>query len=332
MSELKRPLTNRHGVDRSAQSLSVIIPLFNEESSIGATLPPLIEYCKTLDVESFKIITVDDGSSDDTIKNLHAIAADYAQVKILSFNRNFGKEAAINAGLQHSNADISVVMDGDGQHPKELIEQMLSLWQAGSDVVAACKSERGGESLASRLFANGFYWLFNLLTGIDVKNLSDFMLLDRAVVVQYCGLPERQRFFRGMITWMGFTTSRVYFQVPDRQDGKSSWSKLKLFRFASTAISGFSSKPLHLISVIAFIYTIGAIIIASIAIYAKITGTAVTGFSTVIILILLTGALIMFGLGLLGLYIEQIFEEQKRRPSYLINKANSKFDQKNIER
>jgi hypothetical protein len=134
-----------------------------------------------------------------------------------------------------------------------------------------------------------------------------------------------------MISWMGFTTSKVYFQVPDRQGGTSSWSRLKLFRFASTAISGFSSKPLHLISVIAFLYTIGAIIISGLTIYAKIMGTAVTGFTTVIILILLTGALIMFGLGLLGLYIEQIFEEQKGRPSYLLNKTKSKFDQKVTE-
>lgn len=281
--------------------------------------------CQDLRVKSFEIIGVDDGSADDTVEKLHEIATEFDQIQILAFNRNFGKEAAIHAGLDYADGQIAIVLDGDGQHPFELMPEMLERWEKGADVVAACKSSRGRESLFSKLFAASFYYIFNKLTKIDVKNVSDYVLLDRVVVDQYCALSERRRFFRGMIAWMGFETDRVYFDTAPREGGNSSWSRLRLFRFALNAISGFTSTPLHLISILSIFYAIGAVIIGGLSLYQKFTGVGVTGFTTVNLLVLITGALIMFGLGQVGIYIEQIFEELKRRPDYLVNNSKSKL-------
>ncbi|NNC36693.1 MAG: glycosyltransferase family 2 protein [Hyphomonadaceae bacterium] len=310
---------------RKAGLSSVVIPFYNEENLIQKMLPVFQESCKKLGVDRFEIIAVDDGSRDGTINSLHEQAKNIPQLKIISFNRNFGKEAAIHAGLEHCTGDIAFVMDSDGQHPVSLMPEMLDLWEKGADVVAACKADRGNESFLSRSFANGFYAIFKFLTKIEVKNMSDYVLLDRAVVDQYTALNERRRFFRGMIAWMGFKTSKVYFDIPPRVQGSSSWSRFKLFRFALNAISGFTSTPLHLISLLAFLYAIGAVIIGSLTLFQKLTGTGVTGFTTVNILVLTTGALIMFGLGQIGIYLEQIFEELKQRPSYLINHSKSKL-------
>ena len=291
-------------------------------------IPALHEQCLRLGIKTFEIIAVDDGSSDETIAALHTQAKQYKRLQIISFNRNFGKEAAIHAGLNQSSGEIAFVMDGDGQHPMSLMPEMLALWEDGADVVAACKADRGNESFLSRTLANGFYALFKYLTKIEVKNMSDYVLLDRVVIDQYTALNERRRFFRGMIAWMGFKTSKVYFDIPPRLGGTSSWSRFKLFRFALNAISGFTSTPLHLISILAIFYAFGALIIGSISLFQKLTGTGVTGFATVNLLVLVTGALIMFGLGQIGIYLEQVFEELKQRPSYLINQSKSKLKKK----
>jgi hypothetical protein len=184
---------------------------------------------------------------------------------------------------------------------------MLALWEQGIDVVEARKASRGQESLLSKLFANGFYQLFNLLAGMDIKNHSDFKLLDRKVVDAYCALPERKRFFRGLIAWMGFSSAHLFFHVPERQHGSSAWSKFKL----------------HLITLLGIACFCLSLVLGGIALHDKYTGIAVTGFTTVILLILLIGSFIMMGLGLLGMYIEQIFDEIKQRPIYLIDERKS---------
>lgn len=310
-------------IGRSLNTLSVVIPLFNEAETIRIILPEIYEQCSVLGLKELEFIAVDDGSSDDTLSILSEFQRKHAELNVVSFTRNFGKEAAIHAGLIHASGDAVVVMDGDGQHPVSLLPNMVNLWVAGAEVVAACKSDRGDEGVVSRLLAAGFYWLFRVLTNLDIKGLSDYMLLDRTVVDTYCKLPERKRFFRGLITWMGLSTSKVYFDVPRRVGGASSWSRVRLLRLGTIAISAFTSSPLHLVSVGALLYLALSAIIGGIALFDKFMGNAVTGFTTVIILILITGMLILFGLGQLGLYIEQIYEEMKGRPDYLINDSKS---------
>jgi len=311
-------------VDRIVDTLSIIVPVHNEERSLALVLEQLASTCTELEFNNCEIIAVDDGSSDGTISKLEELELKYKQLKIISFTRNFGKEAAIHAGLSCAQGDVAIVIDGDGQHPVELITEMIKRWESGFDVVAACKANRGKEKFLSRLFALSFYKLFKFLTKIDVRGLSDFMLIDRVVIDQYCNLKERQRFFRGMIVWMGYRTDKIYFEVAERISGEGSWGRFNLFLFATSAISSFTSKPLHLISITAIIYTVFSILLGAHTLYEKLSGSAVTGFTTVILLILITGAFLMFGLGQIGLYLEHIFDEIKQRPDYIIVKRRTK--------
>jgi len=304
------------------KKIALIIPVFNEAKTIEHSLATIFNEIKKIQNVTFNLLIVNDGSSDETPDILSKIVANQSSIKILNFTRNFGKESAIHAGLEYSKqSDAVIVMDSDLQHPPYLIEKMINFWLNGSDVVEACKLTRGKESFISNIFAKSFYFLFEKFTYFDLKNHSDFKLLDRKVVTAYCELPERKRFFRGLVFWLGFSTTQVFFDVPERQYGQSAWSRYKLFRFALNAITNFSSAPLHLISVLGFICFSLSIVIGGIALYDKWLGQAVSGFTTVILLILIVGSFIMFGLGLIGLYLEQIFDEIKQRPIYIL-KAN----------
>lgn len=303
--------------------ISVVIPVFNEDDSIVHNLPIILSVLEKLICYEFQVITVNDGSIDDTAEKIRSLCEKYSTLELISFNRNFGKEAALHAGLVYASGDAVVVMDSDLQHPPCLVVEMVQLWERGAKVVDACKSSRGKESILSRFLSQAFYYIFKKLTKIDIKNNSDFKLLDREVVDAYCDLPERKRFFRGMIPYLGFATEKVFFEVPVRQKGESSWSRFNLFKFALTALSSFTSAPLHMVSITSLLFFLASIIVGGITLYDKITGSAVTGFTTVILLILITGSLIMFALGQIGIYIEQMFDEIKQRPYYIINKDKS---------
>lgn len=312
-------------VTEGKSKIAIVMPVFNEGKAIHANLSEILFQISSFDLGGVELrfLLVDDGSSDDTASVIRTMCEQRSEVELLCLNKHFGKEAAIYAGLSHAASEAVVVMDSDLQHPPNIIPQMIKLWQNGVDVVEACKFSRGNESFASGIFARGFYYLFNLLAGMDLKNHSDFKLMDKKVVEAYCDLPERKRFFRGMIPWMGFSSAHLFFAVAERQHGQSAWSRLKLLRFSLTALTSFSSAPLHLITILGLFCFALSLVLGGIVMYQKYVGVAVSGFATVILLILLIGSLIMFGLGLIGIYIEQIFEEIKQRPIYLINRQKS---------
>ena len=301
------------------KTITVIIPVFNESGAIEQNLPAILTELSGIQTVNFTFLLVDDGSKDNTAAWIKDFCRAHPSVELLCLSRNFGKEAAIHAGLDYAQGDAAIVMDSDLQHPPALIPQMINLWQQGIDVVEACKSSRGKETFAAQLLARGFYRLFNWLAGMNIQNHSDFKLLDRKVVEAYRALPERKRFFRGLIAWMGFPSAQLFFEVPERQYGSSAWSKLRLWRFSLTALTSFSSIPLHFITSLAIIGLTISMLLGGIALYDKYTGQAVSGFTTVILLILIMGSLIMLGLGIIGLYLEQIFTEIKHRPTYLID-------------
>lgn len=307
--------------------VSVVIPTFNEGEAIEHNLPVILSVLESIEDIELELLVVDDGSVDDTASRVRQLCNDHPALNLLCLNRNFGKEAAVHAGLTHAHGDAVVVMDSDLQHPPELVPNMVKLWQEGIAVVESCKSSRGKESFASRSLAHGFYTLFNMLSGFDIKNKSDFKLLDREVVEAYCALPERKRFFRGMIPWLGFSSAQLYFDVPERQFGQSAWPRLKLMRFSLTALSSFTSTPLHLVSLLGLLFLSISVVLGGIALYDKFSGDAVSGFTTVILLVLITGSLTMFALGQIGIYIEQIFDEVKQRPTYVINERKSHLKQ-----
>lgn len=306
------------------KTINIVIPVFNEGDAIDRHLPVIFENITEIKEINISVLVVDDGSTDNTVEKLKKLCEQYNRLNFICFNRNFGKEAAIHAGLQQSDTDAVIVMDSDLQHPPQLIKKMISVWQQGIEVVEAYKICRGKESYLSRLMAQKFYYLFYIMSGINIKNNTDFKLLDRKVVDAYCAMSEKKRFFRGIIPWLGFSSAQIPFEVPDRQYGVTAWSRFKLLKFSFTAITSFSTVPLQIITFLGILCFTISFIIGSLALYHKYMGNAVSGFTTVILLILIIGSLLMIALGVIGIYIAHIYDEVKRRPDYLIdsNKSN----------
>jgi Glycosyltransferases involved in cell wall biogenesis len=294
--------------------------VFNEEVAIERNLAEILRHAANPgdDVILKRIICVDDGSSDRTREILSRLARENSLFMLISLTRNFGKEAAMLAGLKLAEGDAVIVMDSDLQHPPALIPDMVRIWQSGCMVVEGYKSHRGRESLSSKLFAEGFYAVFALLSRQDLRNHSDFKLLDRRVVEEYCRLPERGRFFRGLVNWMGFPVARIPFQVAERSGGDSTWSRIRRLRFSIDAITSFSAAPLQLIGWIGAVTFLLTATLSLIALYQKFTGRAVGGFTTVILLTLLVSSVLMVSIGIMGIYIGKIYEELKFRPSYYV--------------
>lgn len=302
----------------------LLIPVYNEASVIVANLHAIIAHTTALPDISCQILLVDDGSSDGLLDVLEKNFALGTTIHYLRLNRNFGKEAALSAGLAKAGScDSVIVMDSDLQHPPQLIPRMLELWQQGSEVVEACKQSRGDEPLVKGVGAKFFYKLFSYCTGININRQSDFKLLDKKVVAFYNSLPEKNRFFRGLVHWMHFSTAQVYFDVPESTRGDSAWSTWGLVRYAIRSITSFTSFPLQIVTLCGGLTFLLSLVLGSIAIIDKLSGKAVDGFSTVILLILMIGSVLMFSLGLIGIYIARIYDEVKRRPSYIIDDSTS---------
>jgi len=297
--------------------LSIVIPLFNEANHMESSLEHWHRLFDTLDM-TVELILVDDGSDDSTWDCIRGQAVHHPRVLGIRLSRNFGKEAALAAGLEHARGDVVAVMDGDLQHPPELLRDMLSHWRAGAEVVEAVKVRRGSESLLNRWSASLFYSTFSKLTGQDLHGASDFKLMDKRVLDAWRRMGERNLFFRGMHSWLGFRRVQVPFEVAERADGTGKWSTLALLALATRAITAFSSAPLHLISAIGAAFLAFALALALQTLYFKLSGQALDGFTTVILLLLLIGGAVMIGLGVIGVYIARIYDEVKQRPRYLI--------------
>lgn len=306
--------------------LSVVIPAFNEGDGIENTF----EVIKTVLINAginYEIVFVDDGSKDNTWDKITKISCDNSNVVGVRFSRNFGKESAILAGLTESKGDCCVVIDSDLQHPPEIIEQMFVLWQEGYDVVNGVKSSRGKESFLHKFSAKTFYSIMSSIVQIDMRHASDYKLLDRKVVDELIKMPERSYFFRALSEWVGFTSISIEYDVAEREHGTSKWSTYSLIKYATRNITSFSSFPLHLITSLGIIVLVIALIIGIIALVQYFNGEAVEGFTTVILLILIMGSMIMISLGIIGHYISKIYDEIKQRPKYIISKKLLNTDQ-----
>ncbi len=268
--------------------LSVIIPSFNEHENIRRTAGTIAAILRNENID-YELIFVDDGSHDETWKEITDASLFDPNVRGIGFSRNFGKEGAIFAGLKNAAGDCAVVIDCDLQHPPELIPQMYRLWQGGAEVVEAVKASRGREGLFHKLFAKSFYKLMKSSSGINLDGASDFKLMDRKVINALNELPERITFFRALSSWVGFTTERVEFDVQPRAAGKSKFSMKSLFRFAVNNITSFTNLPIHLITWVGVLFGVLALILGIQTLVKYFCGTAAEGFSTVILLILITG-------------------------------------------
>jgi glycosyltransferase involved in cell wall biosynthesis len=302
----------------SSPELTVIIPAYNEGAGVEralATIASVLETC----CADFEILVVDDGSRDDTYARVCQFAVRHSYVKAVSFSRNFGKEAALLAGLKYSQGRAVIVIDADLQHPPELIPDMVEKWRAGAKIVHAVKRSRKTDSLPKRLSA----WLVNQLIsrmgGINIHNSSDYKLLDREIVeILACQLPERERFFRGLSSWIGFSEEYIEFDVSSRIENESKWSFWSLVELTITALTSFTSMPLRIVTLLGMATLVLGFGVAGEALWSWYQGKAVSGFATIIITLLLIGSFIMISLGIIGEYIAKIYEEIKARPPYLV--------------
>jgi glycosyltransferase involved in cell wall biosynthesis len=307
------------------KKVTLIIPAYNEAESLTGNLETILAQVSELDEVALELLVVNDGSDDRTLELMQVFCETHPQVSLLSLNRHFGKEAAILAGLDHAGGDAAVVMDSDLQHPPELIPQMVRLWLGGVEVVEAYKSARPAQSALYRLLARGFYAAFATLTGMDLRNQSDFKLLDRKVIDAYRRMPERTRFFRGLVKWLHFTTAQLPFEEPQRQGGHSKWNGSRLLRLSWQSISSFTALPLQLVTLLGLFTFVISLALGGKALYDKLSGHALDGFTTVILLLLIIGSVLMFSLGLMGSYIARIYDEIKARPIYLVDDKNSRL-------
>ncbi|MEY2500652.1 MAG: polyisoprenyl-phosphate glycosyltransferase [Verrucomicrobiota bacterium] len=305
----------------SSALVSVVIPVFQEADALStflAAVRHVLDQCAI----PYELVLVDDGSSDSSWPVISQEATASASVRGFRLSRNFGKEAALCAGLERARGAAVIVMDGDGQHPASLLPEMIRMWQAtGADIVQAVKRSRGPESFSNKASALLFYLLFKTFSGFDLRAASDFKLMSRKAVDSWLKMGERNVFFRGMTAWMGFTTVQIPFEVAERSVGHSTWSYLKRLKLAITGITAFSSLPLQLVTFAGALFLVFSIVVGAQTIYLKLSGQAVSGFATVILLELIIGSFLMISLGIIGEYLARIYREVKGRPRYLISES-----------
>ena len=267
-----------------------------------------------------ELVFVDDGSTDGTWEEITKAAEQDPAVRGVSFSRNFGKEAAIFAGMEAAVGDCCAVMDCDLQHPPEKLPEMYGLWQQGWEVVNGVKADRGRESGFHGFAAKSFYRIMSKAVRIDMSRASDFKLMDRRVVDTLLALSERRRFFRALSAWVGFRATEVEFNVAERTVGSTHWPMVSLFRYAVSNIASYSSAPMQFVTVLGVLMLLLSIALGVQTLVNWAWGKAADGFTTVIILVLLIGSILMISLGIIGYYIAQIFIEVKGRPRYLVSR------------
>ncbi len=300
------------------KNFSIIVPVYNEEKFINKSIRKIIYHANNTNLD-YDIIIIDDGSLDNTWNCIKELKKEFPFIKGIRFTRNFGKEAAIYAGLKETSKMAAIVIDADLEHPPELIEDMIRIWlNKNTNIVEAIKIKRSYDNKIRLFLTKLFLTIFYKATGIDIENETDYKLLDRYVINLYLEMPERLRFFRGLIKWTGFKSEKVYFIPPKQTNRNSRWSFSRLVSFAWDALFSFTTLPIKAILFIGFIVLITSFILGAHTIYMKISHKALTGFPTVILLELFSLSIFMISIGIIGEYIGKIYQEIKRRPIYVI--------------
>ncbi len=304
-----------------APELSIVIPMHNEENGLDALFARVCSTAEKI-TQAYEIVCVDDGSTDGTLAALLERRGENNRLKIVELSRNFGKDAALTAGLDHATGDAVVPIDADLQDPPEVIERLHAKWQEGFDVVYAQRSARESDGLVKRMTASLFYRLHNMIAEVDIPHdTGDFRLMDRRVVDVLRNMPERTRFMKGMFAWVGFKQTGVPYRREPRAADKTKWSYWKLWNFAIDGIVSGSTVPLRV-----WTYT-GSMIAACAFFYALfligrtlIYGTDVPGYASIMVAVLLLGGVNILALGIIGEYLSRVFAEVQDRPLYLVNK------------
>lgn len=299
--------------------LSVVLPAYNEEQMLAKTCRTLKKILDLAEI-NYELVIVDDGSTDQTWKIIEETAEKDRNVTGVHFSRNFGKEAAIVAGLAQASGNAVAVMDCDLQHPPEVLVKMYRLWEQGYEVVEGIKKSRGTETVFHRKSAGFFYRIMSRATGFNMENASDFKLLDRKAVESVLSMPERSMYFRATSSWVGFKSTSVLFEVQEREAGESKWSTGSLIRYAFRNIVAFTTLPLQFVTIGAGGCFICSLLLLIYSLVRYFTGHAVEGYTTLLIVMLFIGSAVMMSLGIIGYYIARIYEEVKRRPRYIVSR------------
>lgn len=303
-----------------SKTVSIVVPFYNEGAGVDLFFERLGLIEKQLPEYALHYVCIDDGSADDTLQRLVAVAQSRPGVRVIELTRNFGKEAALGAGLDFADGDAVVPMDADLQDPPELIIDMLRLWREGAEVVLARRSDRSSDGYLKRTTAAAFYRMHNRLSQVKIpENVGDFRLMDRAVVLALRKLPERQRFTKGLFAWVGFKPVYIDYVRPERAFGDTKFSGRQLWELAMEGFTSFSTAPLK---VWTYIGAIGALLALSYAAYivlrTLIYGVDVPGYASLLVVVLFMGSVQLLSVGLLGEYIGRIYLETKNRPRYLV--------------
>lgn len=298
--------------------ISCVVPVFNEQAVV-------LEFIKQLHAtlaemtSRFEIIMVDDGSRDQTVEKILSYPQS-KHLKLLGLSRNFGKEIALTAGIEHASGDVVILLDADFQHPLAMLPVFVKHWTEGHDMIYGARVDRESESFLKRHFARLFYWLMRKITKIDLpKNAGDFRLMDRKIILALKEFPERTRFMKGLYAWVGYKTIAVDYEVQERAAGQSSWGFVRLTELAITGITSFSDVPLRVWGLIGFSISLISLIYAIYIITVTlIFGADLPGFPTLVVAIMFLGGIQLLSIGILGEYIARIFTEVKQRPKYLL--------------
>jgi len=305
-------------------TVSLVVPFYNEAEAVASFCASITAIAARLPEIALEIVCVDDGSTDTTLALLLATCRVDSRFKVVELSRNFGKEAALTAGIDFASGDAVVPLDADLQDPPELLPELIRIWQTGAEVVLARRSDRQTDPLAKRATAEMFYRVHNWISQIKIpSNVGDFRLMDRVVVEALKKLPERQRFMKGLFTWVGFKSVTIDYSRPARAAGKSKFSAWKLWNFALEGITSFSTAPLKVWVYIGMGGAAASLVYAGwMIVRTLLFGIDVPGYASLLVAILFIGSLQLVGIGILGEYIGRIYIESKQRPAYLIRKLH----------
>jgi glycosyltransferase involved in cell wall biosynthesis len=302
--------------------LSIIVPFFNEEKGVKEFHNNLVESLNW--IEKYEIIFINDGSTDYTLQIIKEIAGS-DNLKYLSFSRNFGHQSAITAGINHAVGDYIVIMDGDGQDPPELLQELYAKAQEGFDVVYAKRKKRKGESFFKKVTASIFYRLLKKLTSVDIPvDTGDFRIISRRIKLEFEKMNETNKFIRGMVSWVGYKQTYIEYDRVERKVGETKFGFSKMFNFAVDGLTSFSTVPLKLILYLGVITSVISFFLILIALLTFLFGQTVRGWTSMQISILFFSGIQLFSLGLIGQYLGRIFDEVRNRPYYIVEESNIK--------
>jgi polyisoprenyl-phosphate glycosyltransferase len=304
--------------------ISIVVPCHNEGSNVSFLYQRVRDVFAGLD-EDWELICVNDGSKDDTLDRLLALAASDCRARVIDLSRNFGKEAAMTAGLDFARGDAVIPLDADLQDPPEVIPELIAKWREGYDVVNAIRTSREGETWLKRFTAHHFYRTINRMSHVHIpEDTGDFRLISRMALDALKQLPERRRFMKGLFAWVGFRSATIRYQRAPRHAGVTNWNYWKLWNFALEGVTSFSTAPLKIATYLGLtVSALGFAYAATIAFLKIIFGNPVAGYSSIMVSILVLGGVQLVSLGIIGEYIGRIYDESKQRPIYLVRKAFS---------